>query len=44
MSNLRARLALFTARDMQRFVLVEGDEPFYREVEKAESEADPYRW
>ena len=33
----------FTARDMRRFVMVEGDEPFYREVERDESEVDPYR-
>ena len=33
----------FTARDMRRFVLVEGDDPYYREVVRDESEADPYR-
>ncbi len=33
----------FTARDMHRFLLVEGDEPFYREVVRDESGVDPYR-
>ena len=33
----------FTPRDMRRFVLSEGEQPFYREVVREESEVDPYR-
>ncbi len=33
----------FTALDMRRFVLVEGKEPYYREVARDESGVDPYR-
>ncbi len=33
----------FTSRDMRRFLLVETDEPFYREVERDKSGVDPYR-
>ena len=33
----------FTARDMAQFVLVEGDETYYREVVRDESGVDPYR-
>ncbi len=34
----------FTPRDMRRFVLSDGEKPFYREVVREESEVDPYRW
>ena len=33
----------FTTRDMARFVLVEEEEAFYREVVRPESIVDPYR-
>ncbi len=33
----------FTARDMAQFVLVEGDETYYREVVRDDSGVDPYR-
>ncbi len=33
----------FTPRDMRQFVLVEEDDPFYREVVRDESGVDPYR-
>jgi len=33
----------FTPRDMRQFVLVEGDESYYREVVRDESGVDPYR-
>ena len=33
----------FTARDMRQFVLVEEEDPFYREVMRDESGVDPYR-
>ncbi len=33
----------FTARDMRQFLLVEGKEPYYREVARDESGVDPYR-
>ena len=32
----------FRRADTARFVLVDGDEPMYREVERARSVVDPY--